>query len=297
MAVRQNAALHLAPLTIRVALGLIFLYYGAGKLFYTDFALSIEQEATLVSLGVLEARPGGPQPPAPMDATGDARSVPAFALIRVQDGQEEDPRRGFTEMLDEIEQQAQEQGASDEVQEAIDDIAQQLEGAGDASTDEASGDEAGDTLEPRTVRRVYGLVFAMNGAAQRGHWPDFLSTGAWLERMAWVAGVTEFVGGFFIILGVFTRLWALSMLGTMVVACWLTQISPWLGKPDAFLGFLPPWPMEDVQTWIPAYQTLFFQLIIAAGAKAVLFSGAGAVSVDRLIFGSVKKKPKASEAG
>ncbi len=274
MAVRQNAALHLAPLTLRVVLGLIFLFYGAGKLFYSDFQLSWEQEATLVSLEVLEVRPGGPQPPAPIDATGGAMSAPSFEMIRAQD---EEP---------ETETQSQE-----ERDEELDRIAEVFDStAGDSAA------EPGDT-NLRSVRRVYGLVFAMNGAAQDGHWPGFLSTGAWLERMAWLAAVTEFVGGFFLLLGVFTRLWALAILGTMVVACWLTQISPWLGESGAFVGFLPPWPLDDPATWTSAYQTLFFQLLIMASAKALFFSGAGAFSVDRLIFGGRKKKTSKSLEG
>ena len=281
MAVRQNAALHLAPLSIRVALGLIFLYYGAGKVFFDDFELSMEQEAALVSMGVLEARPGGPQPPAPIDAEGDTRSAPtSFELIRVQDGGEDIAPAEIGETGEGSEPAAEE---PEEVEAAPEEAVA------------AAADTASDDFEPRSVRRLYGLAFPINAAAQRGHWPDFASSGVWLRGLAWAAGVTEFVGGFFILLGGFTRLWAMSIVGTMVVACFLTQISPWIGEPNAYLGLLPPWPLDikpddDPPSWVKNYQTLFFQLIIAAAAMTVFLSGPGAFSVDRLIFGGGSRK-------
>lgn len=254
---RQAAAMHLAPLTLRVALGLIFLFYGAGKLFY-EFELDLTQEARLVELGVIEARPGGPQPP--LESVEGVRS---FDLIMAQDGTDEP--------------------ASEEPEPDA------------AEAPDAAPQPAGD-LEPRSVSRLYGLVFAMDNAHQRGHWPDFLASGAAYRNLARLAAITEFAGGFFVIVGVFTRLWALSFLGTMIVACFLTQISPWIGKTDAFLGFLPPWPLADSAIWITAYQTLFFQLIIAAAAKALFFTGPGKLSIDGVIFGGRSKKSKKDDA-
>ncbi|MEM1424783.1 MAG: hypothetical protein AAGH64_12380, partial [Planctomycetota bacterium] len=148
MAVRQSAALHLAPLTIRVALGLIFLYYGAGKVLFSDFQLSAEQELRLVTLGVLEARPDGPQPPAPIDASGDTRAAPAFGLIRVQDEGGGGPAGDAQDAVEEA------------VDDALDAIAEQLDGA-----EQADGADAGGATEGRSVRRLYGLVFPMDAAA------------------------------------------------------------------------------------------------------------------------------------
>lgn len=266
MSVRQNAALHLAPLTLRVALGLIFLYYGAGKLFFADFELSLSQEATLVQLGVLKERPGGPVT-TPVEA-GDAMAPPAFEMILAQTGQED---------------------AAMPVDEGA--PAEQGDDGREAAEEPAIERTDGE-VEPRHVSRVYRLVLTMNDAVQAGMWPDFLARGGVMKTLAWTVAIVEFVGGFFVLLGVFTRFWALSMVCVMAGAIYLTQIVPNWGATDAFLGFLPPFELADAGAWIGAYEKLFFQLIVGASAKALFFCGGGFFSVDRVIFGGGKKKTR-----
>ena len=101
---------------------------------------------------------------------------------------------------------------------------------------------------------------------------------------------TELGAGRLVLFGCCTRLAALSLTGTIAGAMWLTQIGPVIQDGTAMYGFLPPHkPWYDPGLWAPP----LWQLALLGTGLALFFTGAGAVSVDRLLF---KPKPAGAPA-
>jgi putative oxidoreductase len=82
------------------------------------------------------------------------------------------------------------------------------------------------------------------------------------EYLVYVAGAVELFGGCLLIAGLFTRVAGFLLAGEMAIAIWKVH----LGK-----GVLA----------VPEYQ---FPLVLAVGAFALATCGAGAISLDKLIF-------------
>lgn len=143
---------------------------------------------------------------------------------------------------------------------------------------------------PVKVRRVYALALGIHhaaypeplegGAKVRALWPADLAAAGWPRRLAWAVTLTEVVGGACLLLGVLTRVWALALAGVMVGAMWLTQIGPAIQKGETVLGVLPAY---DV--WGADWQFLWIQFALLMSSLALLFLGAGRLSIDALLFG------------
>ena len=80
--------------------------------------------------------------------------------------------------------------------------------------------------------------------------------------MVYVAGAVEFFGGWLLVVGLFTRVAGILLAGQMAVAIWKVH----MGK-----GVLA---MQEYQ----------FPLALAVAAFALATCGAGAISLDKLIF-------------
>ena len=78
---------------------------------------------------------------------------------------------------------------------------------------------------------------------------------------------------------------ALGMVGTMVVAMLLTTVGPAAIGPDPFLGLLPQPRLADSAAWGPAWTTMMTQWVVLMSALGLVCAGAGALSIDRLVFG------------
>lgn len=119
--------------------------------------------------------------------------------------------------------------------------------------------------------------------------PSFFATGKWPVWLAWAASLTELLAGLLVLFGLFTRLAAFSLACVMMVAMWLTQIGPAMQSGNSTLGFLPPHAAFDMMAW----QTLLWQLALACAAWNLVFAGPGGLSMDRAIAGRpVVNKPK-----
>ncbi len=142
------------------------------------------------------------------------------------------------------------------------------------------------------VQRLYGIALLLSRAGDPGlsadskpiprTMPAWVGADTWPRILAWAAAVTELLAAFMLFFGVLTRFGAILIIGIMLQAMWLTQIGPAVvGRTDAYLGFIPaggdPW---DVST----YQTLFFQIACFVMAAAVFLLGAGPISFDRALF-------------
>jgi len=89
--------------------------------------------------------------------------------------------------------------------------------------------------------------------------------------LAWIAAITELVGGVCVLIGLFTRFWSLGLAVTMLVAFRLTSVAP-LGEFGLFA--LP----------LDQYNRMIAQAGLAALALGLVFAGAGALSLDRALF-------------
>ena len=89
--------------------------------------------------------------------------------------------------------------------------------------------------------------------------------------LAWAAAGTELLGGALILLGLVSRVWGLGLAITMGVAFYLTTLTPVL---DYGALNLP----------LPVFNQAFTQIGLFALAVGVAMTGAGALSLDRMLF-------------
>lgn len=253
-------ALHVTPLFLRLALGLVFLYAGWGKLLET-MPVSGADAAMLANAGLMSpaarVAPSTPSQSTPPANGGNGQREGGGA-----DGDGEETAGVFG---------------------GVRLIAVQGSAAVQYTAEDFS--------EPVEVSRRMNLVLSMLSAEERGQWPTFLSSGTMLSVQAWGVTIIEFVGGCLVLLGLLTRFWALGFAGAMAGALWLTQIGPAMaGSEPAFLGFLPPIPMEDPVNWMKAWMLMFFQFTLLCGSMALACSGAGGASLDALVFREKRKR-------
>lgn len=114
----------------------------------------------------------------------------------------------------------------------------------------------GGTFVAHALQKLFGLFggSGIDGFAQYLGSLGFSQT----TLLAWVTGVSELVGGALLVLGLFTPIGAAAVLGVIANVVYLK----W-GK-----GFFSPQGFE-------------FELLLGAGAFALLFTGSGRVSLDR----------------
>ncbi len=251
----------LAPLLLRLALGVTFLWAGMGKLF-AEFEVSGARAARLANWGALERAPSTPPEvtpptvvppggvPAPSGTTPDARPVPREPLPPAEPG-------------------------SGRIRPVF------------ASTDYT----AADFPSPVRTRRVNGIALMLHQAANpppredgstpMALWPAFAAGGRMPVYLAWAVAITELAGGGMLLLGLLTRLAALGIGGTMLGAMWLTEIGPAMQSGKAVLGVLPSRPdLYSVALAPDGYVTLLWQFALLACALAIVLLGSGALSLD-----------------
>ena len=120
-------------------------------------------------------------------------------------------------------------------------------------------------------------------------WPVKLADGRLPIYFAWTAGLSELVGGSFLLLGFLARLSALFVSGTMVGALWLAQIGPALQSGNTRWGFLPNYDLYAGGD--ASYVGVLWPLMLLMAALSVMLLGAGTLSVDAVLFGPGKPPP------
>lgn len=150
---------------------------------------------------------------------------------------------------------------------------------------------AADFPNPVRVTGVYGVALVVHSAANppaaeaggkvlSPYWPPAIGQGSWPVYLAWAVTITELGGGLCVLVGLFTRLWALGLTGVMLGAMWLTQLGPNIQAGNTVLGFLPAYPRYG-QEWT----NLTFQFSLFMAAAALAFLGPGRASLDHLLLG------------
>lgn len=285
MALKQAMALNVSPFLVRVGLGVVFLWAGSSKLFYED-PFAGADAAALANVGVLTlpVKNAAPPPPEAAPAGGAPAANP----------QEKKPEPAAPITPEDLKKKDAEPKPAEPKPEPAPAPEASTGLPALAATTTAGAAQplasAADFPEPVRAKRLYGTAVLLY---QRSHpdspdqqlWPDRLSGPATIRTLAWVAALTEFLGGALVLIGFMTRLWALGLAGTMATAMLLTTVGPAAVSGSGFLGLLPDPRLAEAGAWAAAWTPMLLQLVLMLGALSVVFSGAGALSLDRVIMG------------
>ncbi|MEL7471982.1 MAG: DoxX family protein [Planctomycetota bacterium] len=286
MPMRESSAVNIAPLFIRLALGLTFIWAGLGKVIPT-VPVSADEAATLIELGVTPAAASSSQPDPQPDPQPDAPEDP---LPEPEPEAPEDLPPADPD--DEGEPATDDQDGEPVVLAAAFRQPSDVDSASDSGADTDAPTPAV-TAAPGEVMRLHEEITLLLKRSSEPKYdaesgeqldpivPDFVGRSPWTKVLAWSAAITEIGAGALVLVGFFTRIAALGLAGTMGVALWLTQIGPAIQSNATQLGFLPMYtPWYDATQWVWP----LWQLALLCAAFSLLFSGAGALSMDRLIF-------------
>jgi len=226
-------AINMVPLLLRLGLGIVFLWAGSSKL-TQHMDVQGDSAALLANLGVLSpptsAAPTETPPPSPPAESTDPPSPPPA------DTQPTEPPAG-------------DQSAS------MTDMGMRIIRVQAATQMPAW--TAGDFPDPVRISRRHSVTILLARAATpdengRQLWPASLASPLMLKSLSWAAALTEALGGVMLIVGFLSRIAALGIASTMLVAMLLTTIGPAIISGGAFLGFLPQ-PHFSEPNWVQAW--------------------------------------------
>lgn len=283
-------ALGVSPLLLRLALAVVFIWAGLGKVMSTQ-VLDAEQAATLANMGVLRptAAPNaadpssGGTPTEPLPAPDDNAVPGDGGNVRAPGG----PGGAG--------------GAANPANATIVRVSQ--EGGAGAPQGASPGVSppgtktytAAEFPEPVKVKALYSLAVMIHAAAHPSAradgsvpdplWPPALAEGRLPLIFAYLVVAAELGGGVLVLLGLCTRFAAFSIAGVMLGAMWLTQFGPAIQKQETVLGFLPKHP-----NFSPEWMPLMFQFVLCAMALALMFSGPGYMAADHALFGGRRRQ-------
>lgn len=279
---RDAAGITLSSLILRLMLAVIFIHAGLGKIM-TEQELPPEKAAQLANLGGLtppKAKPAAT--PAP-EATAPVTDAPAAPLPEPTVPTPVKPEGGAATGS------GGGKGGGGSLPAAAETVTLAQDGSAGASG--SSPSYSASDFEGATKVKT-GLTIALavadgavaptreDGTKSIPLVPSRLAQKPWPVVLAWTATLTELIGGALLVIGLFTRLSALGISFTMLVAMWLTEIGPAIQSGKTSLGFLPAY-----EPFTGEWMMLSFQFALFAAASAVLFLGPGAASLDAAIFG------------
>lgn len=295
MRTRDRLSLNVTPLLLRVVLALTFLWAGLGKVMETA-PMTGANAAILAELGVIEPGDATPIPPAAEildEQAPDPAPEPTPDAAPEPDAEAPAPAEPLTDP--ETDPTADpEPTAGGPTAESLHTRAQIVPVAYRQVADTVRYDPA-DFTEPVDVLRLYpGVVLRLVRAADPGLDPETSEpikpiAPSWAGQpplvvyAGWAAAITEIAAGAFLLIGLLTRLSAFSLVGVMVVAIWLDTIGPAWQAGDVVLGFIPAIPVFSFD-WVKP----LWQLLVLASTAGLVFSGPGALSLDRVLFGRAK---------
>ncbi len=299
MALRDRMAISAAPIFLRIGIGATFLWAGLGKLL-SDMPVQGQDAAILANMGV-NIGPGTPPQPKLIEAPEPTKSPAPASESKPEakpDAKPADPapapaEKGADKGVKHLDSK------KNNTPPALMMLADQPQAAPGAPTFTMA-----DFPEPRRVKTVNLIALLVWKAAHPAPdaagksapalAPDWAGTGPWPIRLAWAAAIAETLGGTLVLVGLFTRLSALTLAWTIGVGCWLTVVGPAIQTGDAALGFLPRHDRFDVAAWsVPLWQ-----LSLLTSALALFFAGPGGASLDSVIFAKdtlPDPKPKSVE--
>lgn len=255
MAASTSLAGRIAPLFLRLAVGIIFVIAGLGK-FFADMEVSGNDAALLANQGVRFSVPTPPPEKPPERPAEKATDQPAE---KPSEKPGESPNGGKQSSPPPL---------------------MRLQASPRPYTAE-------DFPDPIPVQRVYGIALLVHRCAAPAPGPDgkarmqllpgFLAARPWPATLAWTVGLVEIVAGVFIFFGLITRLSAFLIAGVMAGAIWLTEIGPAMQAGSTVLLVLPNRPLFD-----GAWMVLYLQFTLLMASLSLLLTGAGAISLDAI---------------
>lgn len=255
----------LAPVFLRLSLGLVFVWAGLGKVMATMNVVG-EDAAILANMGVVA--PGAPAAPKPEAPKGEVPKPEAGGSAGTSRPVETHgaPRGTVT-------------AAPDPTGPGVPELMQVVRVSEKAYT-------AADFPNPVGVKPVYMLALTLkkDASSDKGAmtlWPAALAKGDWPVWTAWAVAWAEIGGGALVLVGLLTRVGAFLLAGVMLGAIWLTQVGPAIQSGSTRLGFLPNHDVFDGQAW----QMLLVQFTLLCSAMSLLLAGSGSLSMDRALFG------------
>ncbi len=280
MSVKDSAAVSLAPLFLRVALGVTFLWAGLGKV-VEEYGVKGAEAATLANLGVLERRGEGREPrtvPTTPEAANEVKPEPE---VKPEARPETKPETKPEPTSKPVAPKVPEPKVEEKKPPRWPDPTGPLSAGGfEIVQARGEGATAAEYPEDVKVRRVYGLTLLLiRSSGEEGLWPRALAQDHWPVTLAWSAAVAEIAGGAFVLVGLFTRFSAFWLGGLITAAAWLTQVGPSL-RDGGSLGAL--WDMDSAGNY--AYATLLWQGALAMMSMSLVFLGSGALGFDRALF-------------
>lgn len=287
MGFKDSLATSAAPVFIRMALGITFLWAGLGKCFESD-RLTPQDAAILANIGVLTTEQAGRAAPTGAQRDGDGRAALTLAWALAQSNQPSGPKPPGPEAPPAIPPQANPQG--NPATNAPPTQPPPL------SVGPARQYTASDFPDGASVLRLHmvtlKLVKAANPPAGRpALWPRFLDQSPWPVALAYTAALTEVLCGFLALTGLLGRFAGFLLAMVMGCAIWLDQIGPAIQSGQTFLGFLPNHAGFDVAAWRP----LLWQFTLLMSALCLMCTGSGGLSLDRMLGtggGGGKPPPK-----
>jgi len=318
MRTRQRIALAWPPMLMRLALGVTFLWAGAGKVFHYQLLSGPEAAMLGVTPGVVptgsDAKPEA-KPAADKPATGPGPTAP---LPPVEDPGQGKPADKPTEKPADKPNGAggKATGSKAGKGKASPPAPTVTKATNGLATNDAQTPAGMDSLDPRALlgeqpvagatakqpvaeivtgpsaRALYKLAYKIalagkpgvdqQGKPTRALLPGWMTSGEWPVRLAWAIAITELVGGVMVLFGLMTRLCSLGFFAVMVGALWMVDFGPAIASGHAVLGFLPDHPAFSVPDW----QGPLWRFGLACMSLALFFAGPGLVALDSLLFGS-----------
>lgn len=288
MSLGNRLGLSLAPIFLRVSLGVTFLWAGLGKGFATE-EISAEDAAILANAGVMKPSWAAPSPspdkvPAPKEGAGTPKPAePPPAAVPPPTTTPEQPKAPAE----------QPKGASKSMASADAEFGAAIVPARWQPAGALMKYKAEEFPNPSKTQRVHMITLMLiksatpsaraDGTKPMALVPEFATQGPWPSVLAWSATAIEIAGGTFLLVGFFTRVSAFGLVVIMLNAMWLTTIGPAIQSGTARFGFLPSYG-----PWSGEWQMAVMQLLCLCGAASLIFLGAGALSLDRAVFGRSK---------
>ena len=139
----------------------------------------------------------------------------------------------------------------------------------DATEEEAAEEEPVELLGESRARAMHNVSLLLHG-----------NDIPYPVTMAWIAALTEFVGGILLAIGLFSRIWGMGLAIAMAMAFYLTTMTQ----------YFETGPLTVAATDLALFSKVFSQLGLGVLALGIFFTGPGPLSLDRLIFGAKARR-------
>jgi uncharacterized membrane protein YphA (DoxX/SURF4 family) len=129
-----------------------------------------------------------------------------------------------------------------------------------------------------------------DATANRSILPTAVSNGGvWVKVGSIAFALIVAFGGYAVIIGFFTRVWALGLALCTGLSMWVLELAPAWASRDGILGFLPDPQISDPAASAEVWMPLMLHFVVLMTALALLIVGPGKLSLDHLMFGRGEK--------